>query len=255
MPLAEEESCQLHNLQLRLLAEMLRNTRVPLQKLRRMQELYISKNFRLYDEVRVKEIESSLAAVEQKFALVGYSLEELWNLSMSSRITLKQLIENSITCHKWRDEDVLLGTAQLQCFLFQARSFLDLWMVHVCTVLRVPKIGKMSREKFNKWLSKIKEEPFESKAFAIQSYFDSEVFGDNSWGTRLKSLRDKIGHRDKIRPGQDGSETILKILLDWPTINGMTFERLAQDFENGAFELFRETAPILYDLEWRSGPQ
>ena len=67
-------------------------------------------------------------------------------------------------------------------------------------------------------------------------------------------LRDKIAHRDILRPGADGVETIAGVQLDWPTIRGLSFERFGQEFLEGASKMLQVTSEHLYLLPWHSGP-
>jgi hypothetical protein len=112
----------------------------------------------------------------------------------------------------------------------------------------------MSRKKFYHFMG-LNGKPFKNKRDRLSDYFKKEVFGKDRWGTTLTNLRDIIAHKERLRSSYKGSEKLLgKVLLDWPTIQGKTFDRLCQDIEEGMFDMIRETSPILFDLEWKSGP-
>jgi len=87
----------------------------------------------------------------------------------------------------------------------------------------------------------------------LRNYIE-RIFNDGQWGDLLRSLRDKIAHQEHLIPSYEGTEKLGETLLNWPTIQGRTFDRLCQDIENGMFELVQELFPILFDLEWISGP-
>lgn len=89
------------------------------------------------------------------------------------------------------------------------------------------------------------------KCVRIQKYFSNRVFGNESWGTILRSLRDKIAHRDMLRLSNKSTEYLFNDeLFDWPTIQCMTLDRFFQSIENGIFELIQETSEILYEKQW-----
>jgi hypothetical protein len=121
----------------------------------------------------------------------------------------------------------------------------------------------MSRRKFFKALKKAQEEPFKRKAEWIKRYFDTRIFGSsdwegmnpNDWGTLLKSLRDKIAHKDRLHPSFDSEEVLVgEVLFDWPTLRGITRDRFCQYIQNGMFAIFTDVSPVLYELEWKPGP-
>lgn len=119
------------------------------------------------------------------------------------------------------------------------------------------------KKKFRRELAKIHQQPFAEKARRVEGYLDTRVFGtpsttgvvSNDWGTLLESLRTKLTHRDRLKASYEGAETLLdKVLLDWPTLRGETYDRFCQQMSNGMFYLITELSPILYGLEWKAGP-
>jgi hypothetical protein len=121
----------------------------------------------------------------------------------------------------------------------------------------------MSEKKFFKTINGINNGPFASKSKLISKYFSTRVFGPsdwygsnpNNWGTLLQSLRDRITHRDIIRPSFDSNESLAgDVLFDWPTLQGKTYDRFCQYMQNGMFSLIQDISAIMYDLEWKSGP-
>lgn len=224
-------------------------------KLRQMQDIYLKRNRKLYSNSQVYKIQRSFKAVEHKFFLSSLHLEQLWALSMDSRWELLDAIENSLDKLKWDDTQLVIGSMFLESFLFQARSFLNVYKFYICLVMGIEDPGKMSVERFYTRMRSCKRSSFQKRAIHLLEYFENTVFGPGKWGKLLKELRDKIAHRDYIRPSFDGKETIFeKILLDWPTLQGMTYDQFCQHINNGIFEMLYDTSPILFELEWKSGP-
>jgi len=180
-----------------------------------------------------------------------------------NRQELFHALENSLDRLTVTDDELLLVSFVFEGFLFQARSFVDFYMIYVCLFLKTGQHGSMSVDRFFKALDRVNAPPFAEKAKQIHDYFDSSVFGTqdwsglnpNDWGSLLRSLRDKIAHRDRLRPSFKGTETLVgQILFDWPTLKDITFDRFCQYMQNGMFALFTDVSPILYELEWRPGP-
>ena len=234
-----------------------------LRKLDAMQTLYLQKWASSYSLAETEALRYHLRAVSYKFYLADLSLEQLWSLSQATRDRLLEALQNSLDRLVVSDGELLLICFALEGFLFQAKAFLDFYMLYVCLFLRTGYRGSMSRARFFNGLEKVRSGPFAGKARAVEDYFRDKVFrpGDakgfvpENWGTLLGSLRDKIAHRDRLRPSFDGSEKLLeKVLLDWPTLQGTTYERFCQDMQNGMFALFTDVSPVLYELEWKAGP-
>lgn len=224
-----------------------------MQKLERMEEIYINKTRGLYSKERIKEIKDILSATRFKYFLSFAHLEELWALSESHRFILPNLIENSVKEHKWEEDDHTLGSMFLEAFLFQARAFIDIFMRAISLIMNEDPPVYMSYDKFKKLMKSVKGDNFKDRAHNVLAIFENDVFGENKWGFILKSLRDKIAHRDQIKPRYEGEEEICSIRLDWPTIRKMTFDRFAQDIQNGIFNLIRNTASHIFCLDWKSG--
>jgi hypothetical protein len=223
-------------------------------KLQRMQEIYLNKNNALYSHSHIDQIKRHLQSVTYKFVLTDIHLEQLWALSLISRSNLWKALDDSHDRLEWNDNQLVIGYVFLESFLFQARSFIDIFFRYICLLMGDEKFGKMSSKKFFRFMTSNKK-PFKNKRDRLHSYFKEKVFGEDQWGALLRSLRDKIAHQEHLRPSYEWSEKLLdKVHLDLPTIQGRTFDRLCQEIENGMFEMIRKTSSILFDLEWKSGP-
>ncbi len=227
-----------------------------------MQGHYLQGNSALYTPDDVQQIQYFLGAVAYKFHLANLSLEQLWSLSHSKRDELFYALQNSLDRLDVSDDELLLTSFALEGFLFQARSFLDFYMLYLCLFLKTGHQGSMSKEKFFKALKRANLRPLASKAEWVRDYFAKKVFGSsdreglnpNDWGCLLISLRDKIAHRDRLHPSFEGNETLVgKVLFDWPTLRNITYDRFCQYMQNGMFALFKDVSPILYELEWKPG--
>ena len=232
-------------------------------KLDVMQEIYCNRNSNLYTTEELDQLQYYLRAVIYKFYLATLSLEQLWSLSHTKRDALLETLENSLDKLECSDDELLLISFGLESLLFQGRAFLDFYMLYLCVFLRTDHEGSISRSKFNKALEGVDKNGFAEKADLVKDYFDTRVFGEfderfalspDNWGTLLTSLRDKIAHRDRLRPSFAGEETLVdKVLFDWPTIQGITYDRFCQYMQNGMFSLFTDVSPMIYDLEWKAG--
>lgn len=227
------------------------------QKLQAMQEIYLQRNSDLYSKVELQQLRYYLKAVSYKFYLATLSLEQLWALSHTKRNNLFYALQNGLDRLECSDDELLLSSFALESFLFQSRAFLDFCMLYICLFLRTGHTGKMSREKFGKELAKVQQIPFNEKAQWAKEYFDAQVFGRydgrsfhlNHWGTLLISLRDKIAHRDRLRPSFNSDETLIgQVLFDWPTLQDITYDRFCQYMQNGMFSLVTDVFPVLYEL-------
>jgi hypothetical protein len=232
-------------------------------KLHAMQAIYCERSGNLYTTEELSQLQYYLRAVIYKFHLATLSLEQLWSLSHTKRDELLEALENSLDRLECSDDELLLMSFALEGFLLQGKAFLDFYMLYLCLFLRTGHAGSISRSKFNKAMEGVGENGFAEKVKLVKDYFDTRVFGEfdrrfalspDNWGTLLTSLRDKIAHRDRLRPSFDSEETLVdKVLFDWPTIQGITYDRFCQYMQNGMFSLFEDVSPIICDLEWKPG--
>ncbi|RMD67251.1 hypothetical protein D6817_02070 [Candidatus Pacearchaeota archaeon] len=236
---------------------------VPLQKIYAMQEIFLQRNSGLYTKEERNRLRYYLKAVAYKFHLANLSLEQLWALSEDKRQELFFALENSLDRLDVSDDELLAISFAFEGFLFQATSFLDFYMLYICLLLKSGHQGSISKKRFFKALAKVSDPFLAGKAQRVSTYFANHVFAEttgewlvpHNWGTLLRSLRDKIAHRDRIRPSFESDETLVgEVLLNWPTLQSITYDRFCQYMQNGMFALFTDVAPLLYDLEWRSGP-
>jgi len=236
---------------------------IMLEKLKAMQEVYLQLSSDLYSQEDIASIRYYLRAVSYKFQLASLSLDQLWSLSDHSRLGLAEALENSLDNLDVSEDELLIIAYSFESFLFYGQSFLDFYMLYVCLVLGTGHQGSMSRSRFYKRLRMDLNPALKSKARKIERYFDQTVYGrsaqgqlsSDSWGSLLTSLRDKITHRDKLRPSFESSEKLADdVLFNWPTIQEETYDRFCQRFQNGMFYLIQDCSEILYGLEWKSGP-
>jgi hypothetical protein len=227
-----------------------------------MQRLYLESNTGLYsDDRETDSIEYYLKAVSLKYYLASLSVEQLQAVR-HNRINeeILHVLENSLDTLDCSDDDTLMVSYALECFLFQTVAFLDLYMLHVCLLLRTGHRGKMTKARFFRELGGVQEGPWVSKARWVEEYFASKVFSEQynpnswvreDWGTLATSLRDRIAHRDIVRPSYDSQETLIAdVRLEWPTLQEMTYHAFCEMVRAGMRSLFYDVSAFLYDLDW-----
>lgn len=251
------------NIQKAALENAMWQSRKMLTKVQNMQLSYWKTQKKLSND-RIQIAQKALDAVCHKFTLLNIHLEALWSISSSARNEILLVMENSINSHQWNDLDKTLGSLSLEAFLFQARSFLDIYQKY-CLAVMNKDVVQMSKDDFIKTLNKVDIEYIE-KAQKIKTYFEDIVYGEPvknfkdadifeccGWGTIVRELRNKIAHQNFIKYSYEGSEVLRQVKLDWPSLRGVTYERFAQLIDNGLFALITSASEILYEQEWVSG--
>ncbi len=221
-------------------------------KVGQMADLYLRRNAGAYSDPDLQAIRESVASLQWKMQSSAYHLEWLWAHSLRCRYDILDLLDTNVRA-EWTDDQRFQAAAHLEAYIFQARAYLDFYFHLVCRVCSCPEVPHMmSTRQFHTTLRRAPA-AHKARANAIHTYVNDQVLAPGRWGALMRSLRDRIAHADRLKPSRASTESVGVVLLDWPTIRGLTFERLAQDFDNGRFELLRETSPILFELPWLSG--
>lgn len=231
--------------------------------LRHIHNIYIEKNSNLYSSKELVWIDHFLDSLIYKEFLVRIAIEQLQSVRHGKiNESLWAAIENSISTLNCSEDEEILVSFALESFLFETRSFLDVFFIFVCLLLKTGfDKGFMGKSKFYDELDKVVGSPFNDKAIWLKKYFDTNVFGHEEdqnasifrkdWGTLLISLRDKIAHRDAINISLDSKEKFIDdILLEWPTTKGITYHLLAETIGNGVHALFHQALCHIYGLDW-----
>ena len=229
------------------------------------QEVCLINNASLYSEIETETVRYFLVAFLYKYQLANYSLEQLWAIRDAKvENNILDIARNSMTSLDLTNDEVFLQSYCLEQFLFQSRSGLDFYMLYLAHLLRTGHEGSMSTERFYKRLAKARPDYLSDKARSVEEYFKTRIFGNEkqvdilsptNWGTLIKSLRDKIAHKDRINLSMNSPDRIMHdILLDFPTLKDLTYDRFCQAMENGMWLMIHDLIPILYDLEWQAGP-
>lgn len=227
---------------------------IHLLKYRRMQDLYLEKNLKYYTKNQIQKIKQRFDALVHKSLLTSLHLEQLWAMSDYLRNNLLYSLDNLPKKVMWNNTQLIIGNMFLQSYLFQARSMLDFYMGYICVLFGEKRIDSMSIRNFKKKMKNIKG-CFNKKASDILEYFNNYVFKSGKWGNSLNKLRNIVTHGNDIQIQYDSKEILLnKIILNWPTINGLTYEQLCQEIDNGIFQMLVDTSEILFELEWKPGP-
>lgn len=250
---------------LQLISDAQKSMEPVVLKTKAAQGIFLSKHTSVYSESEVKIIRYFLDAFLYKYQLANYSLEQLWAIRDAKiESNILDIATNSITSLDLTDDEVFLASHNFEQFLFQSRSCLDFFMLYLAHLLRTSHEGSISTEKFYKRLSNAQPDLLSNKARQIEEYFKTNVFGNakdvniispTNWGSLLKSLRDKIAHKDRINMSKNSPDRIMNdILLDFPTLKDLTYDRFCQAMENGMWFMINDLFPIIYDLEWQAGP-
>ncbi len=192
--------------------------------------LYASKiNNVLLEEKIISQTDSLLF----KFISVATNLEFLWQI----HYVKKDKLELQEHIAEWRNNLSLTDLIFFENVLIQLRAFIDFSQKLSCLVLKYTKPIDGTKD-FYKILSKMDSQ----KARKIESKF-SEIMSEKSWGSSVKSIRDKITHYDIIKTKSEFR----------PLIQGKPYERFCQDLENDMFVFLTELQSILFEKEWKSG--
>ncbi len=229
------------------------------------QEIYLRNNVTFYSESESKNVRYFLDTFLFKYQLANYRLEQLWAIRDAKvEINMLDIARNSITSLDLTNDEVFLQSHNLEQFLFQSRSCLDFFMLYLAHFLRTNHQGTMSTKAFYKRLGHSKPDELYNKATVVEQYFKTRIFGTEkevdiisltNWGTLVKSLRDKIAHKDRINISMNSPDKIMHdILVDFPTLKDLTYDKFCQAMENGMWFMICELFPVLYDLEWQAGP-
>lgn len=249
----------------RLVLKAQRDTQPTVEKTRMAHRIFVGKCASLYSEDELQTAQHFLDAFLYKYQLANFSLEQLWAINEAKiEANLLEIIRNLIESLELSDSENFLQSHCFEQFLFQGRACLDFYMLYIAHLLRTGHEGSMSRDKFYKRLKNAEPNSLSDKAECVEHHFKTNIFGSgynidglaqNNWGELLKSLRDKIAHKDKIKLSKNSLERIMNdILLDYPTIRDLTYERFCQKMHNGLWYMVKDLFPVLYDIEWQAGP-
>jgi len=168
-----------------------------------------------------------------KFISVATNLEFLWQIHYLK----KDKSELQKHTAEWQNNLSLTDLMYFENVIMQLRAFIDFAQKLCCLVLEYTKPIYVTKD-FYKIVAKNES----LKAREIESKF-REIMSEDSWGSSVKSIRDKITHYDVIK-----TKSEIK-----PTIQGKSYERYCQDLENNMFVFLIELQPILFEKEWISG--
>ncbi len=204
-----------------------------------------------YTGDQLQQADYYLRATMYKSVLAQVSLEQLWALSYDRRDRMITGVFENCLRQLGADDEEMLGIAfGLEQYLLLSRTVVDFFKLYICQLLRAPHTGMMSSKSFTRALRQVSTE--DPRAMSVLDYFGP---GENQWLATLVSLRDKVAHRDRIRPAFTSSETLpTGELFDWPSIQGVTIDRFCQSMDNGLFEMFRDLFPVLFERDWIAGP-
>ncbi|MCF6347119.1 MAG: hypothetical protein L3J20_02310 [Flavobacteriaceae bacterium] len=206
------------------------DTRLACTKFYKNAELYTTE---INSDLLGKKIISQTDSLLFKFISVATNLEFLWQIHYIK----KDKLEKQKHTAEWQNNLSLTDLMYFESVVIQLRAFIDFSQKLSCSVLEYTKPVDGTKD-FYKILSKINSQ----KARKVESKF-SEIMSENSWGSSVKSIRDKITHYDIVKTKSEFR----------PTIQGKSYERFCQDLENDMFVFLTELQLILFEKEWVSG--
>ena len=191
----------------------------------------------------------SIDALIWKLTAAGIHLERLWEYRES--VAMKRLLENAnqydFEPKRFTDKKVADLTVEFEAYLVQARAFISVAQIHTLDACRIKFGGQLTNENYKKAVGTAPPE-VSDRLVCAYDFFKNEVFGNGKWGTLLRSLRDRVIHFDRIRPSVSKNADTEQL-----SVAGLTLERLAQDFENGHYDLFLDVIAPIWERKWIAG--
>lgn len=216
-----------------------------------------------YSSEELDWIDHFLHTVIFKYFLASIAIEQLQTVKFGRLDeSLLPAIENSLARLDCSEDETVLVSFALESFLFEARAFLDVYMIFICLLLKTGfSKGRMSKQSFYDELEGVSDTDLKEKATWVKMYFEERVFGEpepygkavfrDDWGSFLRSLRDRVAHRDRLLLSFESTERLGKeILLDWPTLNTITYHTLAETIGNEMHSLFHKVLCHIYERDW-----
>lgn len=204
-----------------------------------------------FDDFERKAALRSIDAVVWKLTAAGIHLERLWENRES--FAMQQLISKALSGDpepkRFTDKEIAFLTAEFEAYVLQARALISVAQIHTLDACRVPFGGQLTNKKYEKAVRKAPKD-VSDRLTRAHNYFTHNVFGRDKWGTLLTSLRDRVAHFDRVRPSKTSSGEG----PDELTVAGLSLERLAQDFENGSYDLLVNVITPIWDRDWQPGP-
>ena len=251
----------------RLAEKAQRDMQPTVEKTRAAHRIYVGKNASLYTDDEIKIIQHFLDAFLYKFQLANFSLEQLWTIRDAKvEANLMNVVRNLVVSLELTDIEQFLQSHFFEQYLFQSRTCTEFYMLYIALLLQTGHQGHMSHTKFFKRLTglpKSHPERLLVKAQSVEQYLNANVFGSgdyidglypSNWGELARSLRAKIAHKDMLTVSMNSPDTIMNdILLDFPTIRDLTYDRFCQEIDNGIWCMVRDLFPVLYDIAWQAG--
>ena len=204
-----------------------------------------------FDDFEREAALRSINALVWKLTAAGIHLERLWENHES--LAMQQLMTRALRGNpdpkRFTEREVAFLTAEFEAYLVQARSFISVAQIHTLDACRVRFGGQLTNEKYDKAVRDAPK-PVSDRLTRAHNFFTQDVFGPSKWGTLLQSLRNRVLHFDRVRPSRITSGEGLEEL----TVTGLSLETLAQDFENGAYDVLVNVIAPIWEREWLPGP-
>lgn len=168
-----------------------------------------------------------------KFTISIINLEFLWKVAENKNG--KNVDNNSKDKFEWNNANSIIDATFFESTIIQIRAFIDFSQKLSFITLGNTKPIDGTKD-FYKKLNKIGN----NKSQRIEKLFHDV---DNSWGKKVRELRDKMVHYHFIKTNHEYR----------PKIGGENYERFAQDLSNEMFGFFIELFEILFEMKWLPG--
>lgn len=237
-----------------LLAQMRQYSRILPEKLEHMERIYLKRHAISYTENEAFQIDYYRKASIYKFIFATYTLEQMWAMpTQITKLNMMSIMQNNLDELDLSQDEVFLASYHLENFLYHGVAFLDFVALHITLILKTGHSGRMNPKTLLKSLDKVTIKSLIPKSVKIKAYFEEQVYNNGGWGNKLRFLRNWIVHRDKPRPTTT-DDLISKVRSEYPMLEEESLGRFQQDMQNSWFFFYNDLAPMLYDLEWKSGP-
>jgi len=214
------------------------------KKIEGASQRYLTLNPDQYSIERTRDITDKIHACTLKLFLSLLHLELLHSHNLHSRSNSVECLQNSLDTLSWDDEDKVLGSLFLESYLFQSQALVELWMYYICLVLNIKNPVQITYTEFKRMMNQIAD----PRAAQLQEYFSNHYNDPESWINILKSIRDKIAHRDYLRESYLGEHATLfdKLTLEFPKLRRKDYNDFSEMMTQSLFTMIEETSEILY---------
>ena len=125
------------------------DTKFTVSKMTAAQNVYLSRNADLYTPEEIDYVRYYLDTLLFKSQLAYFGLEQLWEVREAIvDANIVDIFSNSVTSIQLTNSEEFFQSYALEQFLYQSRSYLDIFMLYLAHILRTGHRHSMSVDKF-----------------------------------------------------------------------------------------------------------